>query len=340
MAEINEYALCQIDRIKETCERIKPIVVIQCTAYNHEAYIKDALEGFVMQKTDFPFVAIVHDDASTDKTAEIINKYAKTYPDIILPIFEKENQYTKKNLGSVMNEASFITGAKYIAICEGDDYWTDPHKLQKQVNILEIHPEYSMCFHKASIKYEKPSTPDKTLEYNYANLKSRVYTIDEIHKTFIVPTCSVLFRASIYDKYISDSDYCVGDNVLWTVCASCGQIYCLSDTMSEYRINNNGWVRRNEASQSIRIKKYKKWYNHYRALRKNYPEIQSTQIFYNEIKYAAIITYTDIKPLKKIVIHFYKFSKLYGNKYLKIFFYNLFCFLKYKISNLLKISSK
>ncbi len=101
-----------------------------------------------MQKTNFPFVAIVHDDASTDGTAAIIKEYAEKYPDIIKPIYETENQYSKRDgsLTRIMKEACEATGAKYIAMCEGDDYWTDPLKLQKQVDFLESHPDYGMCY--------------------------------------------------------------------------------------------------------------------------------------------------------------------------------------------------
>lgn len=125
----------------------EPLMVsIRCLAYNHEKSIRETLESFVMQKTNFRFEAIVHDDASTDGTAGIIREYAEKYPDIIKPIYETENQYSKHDgsLFSIMNKA--CTG-KYIAYCEGDDYWIDPLKLQKQVDYLEAHPEvvYSCC---------------------------------------------------------------------------------------------------------------------------------------------------------------------------------------------------
>ena len=103
---------------------------IVCTAYNHEKYIRSALDGFVMQKTNFAFEAIVHDDASTDGTADIIREYAKKYPDIIVPIIQTENQHSKKV--QITREIIFpMIKGKYIAFCEGDDYWTDPYKLQK-----------------------------------------------------------------------------------------------------------------------------------------------------------------------------------------------------------------
>ena len=126
----------------------KTLVAIKCAVYNHEPYLRDCLEGFVMQQTNFPFVAIVHDDASTDGSAAIIREYEEKYPDIIKPIYEAENQYSKHDgsLGRIMNAAIDATGAKYIAMCEGDDYWTDPLKLQKQVDFLESHPEVGLCY--------------------------------------------------------------------------------------------------------------------------------------------------------------------------------------------------
>lgn len=129
------------------------MVTIRCLAYNHEPYIRQCLEGFVMQKTNFRFEAIVHDDASTDGTAAIIKEYAEKYPDIIKPIFETENQYSKHD-GSIRRIMNEHTNGKYIALCEGDDYWTDPLKLQKQVNFLESHLEYTMS-HTNNICYNQ-----------------------------------------------------------------------------------------------------------------------------------------------------------------------------------------
>jgi len=125
------------------------MVSIICNAYNHEDYISDALEGFVMQKTNFKFEVLVHDDASTDNTANIIREYESRYPDLIKPIYQTENQYSKKR-GLVAKIQFGRAVGKYIAFCEGDDYWTDPLKLQKQFDALEAHPEADMCTHAAS----------------------------------------------------------------------------------------------------------------------------------------------------------------------------------------------
>ena len=122
------------------------MVSVCCLAYNHEQYIRDALDGFVSQKVDFKYEVFVHDDASTDRTPEIIREYAEKYPDIIKPIFQTENQYSK---GVAISRDIIYprTSGKYIALCEGDDYWCDEHKLQRQVDFLEAHEDYSACVH-------------------------------------------------------------------------------------------------------------------------------------------------------------------------------------------------
>lgn len=136
-----------------------PLVSIRCLVYNHEPYLRQCLDGFVMQKTTFPFEAIVHDDASTDGSAAIIREYAEKYPDIIKPIYETENQFSKHD-GSMHRkiEAAVHPKSIYIALCEGDDYWTDPHKLQIQVDFLESHPDFSLTVHEYTEWDEKKKT--------------------------------------------------------------------------------------------------------------------------------------------------------------------------------------
>ncbi|NCD41933.1 MAG: glycosyltransferase, partial [Bacteroidia bacterium] len=129
------------------------MVSICCITYNHEPFIRQCLDGFLMQKTDFPFKIVIHDDCSTDKTPDVIREYKQKYPDILCPIFQEVNQMSKGHSITV----EFVLPAchgKYIALCEGDDYWTDPLKLQKQVDFLEAHPEYSLCGHNTKIVYE------------------------------------------------------------------------------------------------------------------------------------------------------------------------------------------
>ena len=121
------------------------MVSICCITYNQEAYIRDALDGFIKQKTNFQWELLIHDDASTDRTAEIIREYAKRYPDRIFPILQTENQYSQ-GLTNISGTFNFPRArGKYIAMCEGDDYWTDETKLQRQVDFMEAHPGCSLC---------------------------------------------------------------------------------------------------------------------------------------------------------------------------------------------------
>lgn len=125
------------------------LVSINCITYNHENYIREAIESLLMQNTDFKFEILIHDDASTDNTSEIIKEYQQKYPDLIKPIYQIENQYSKGIKITPLNIKR--AKGKYIAFCEGDDYWTDPFKLQKQVDFMEANPDYSMCGHATKI---------------------------------------------------------------------------------------------------------------------------------------------------------------------------------------------
>ena len=170
------------------------MVTICCTAYNHEPYIRQCLEGFVMQKANFHFEAIVHDDASTDGTAVIIQEYAEKYPNIIKPIYETENQYSKKDgsLAKIMNEHMH---GKYIAMCEGDDYWIDPLKLQKQVDFLEQNLDYVFCCHRYKIYDENKMLFRKEYGYDYYE-KNNNLSIDNalFLKVWVTQYCTSLFR--------------------------------------------------------------------------------------------------------------------------------------------------
>ena len=205
-------------------------VAIKCLVYNHEPYLRECLEGFVMQQTDFPFVAIVHDDASTDHSADIIREYAAKYPDIIHPIYETENQYSKKNgsLTKIMDTALAATGAPYIALCEGDDYWTDPKKLQKQVDFLESHPEYSMCFSNAKVI---GGTNEEVHMYDF--LQNRDYQAIDILKKWTIPTCTVLYRRGV--RLVPNKSIVFGDIYLFLQLAQQGKVRCQNEEMACYR---------------------------------------------------------------------------------------------------------
>lgn len=242
----------------------KILVAIQCFTYNHERYIEECLNGFVIQKTNFNFVAIVHDDASTDNTANIVRKYEKKYPNIIHGIYETENQYSKGNgiLNRIMDDTCMATGAKYVAICEGDDYWIDPYKLQKQVDFLDAHQEYGMCMTHCLRKYEKYQTFDSEVIG-----KSYVYNFESILLDEPSVTLTSLFRMDLYRKYMLDINpyskkWLMGDTPLWLWFSANSLIYNMEDVTAVYRVlehsaSHSNNIRRiisfNNSAKNIRL---------------------------------------------------------------------------------------
>lgn len=220
------------------------MVSIRCATYNHAPYIHQCLDGFIMQKTNFRFEVIVHDDASTDGTADIVREYAAKYPDIIKPMFEESNQYSVNQ--EAMNERINLrlTG-KYIAICEGDDYWISPEKLQKQVTYMENHPECTMTCHRAQLLSQKIG---KIVGEQYCmNNDGILDPKDIINRTGLyIPTCSLLFKKNLWDNYPHYCQNCnVGDYPLQITAAMKGQVYYFNINMGVYRIENTmSWAGR------------------------------------------------------------------------------------------------
>lgn len=226
---------------REALENRDVMVCIRCITYNHEPYIRDTLEGFVMQQTNFPFVAIVHDDASTDGTADIIREYTTKYPDIIKPIYETENQYSKRDgtLGRIMDKACLDSNAKYIAICEGDDYWTDPLKLQKQVDFLESHPDYSLVFANARLHY------DSGLSNETFPIETKQYTPLELYKRYYVPTPTIIYRATIlnsdcFKTFDKIKNPVFGDLTICMAATTSGKVFGMNDIVCGYRRLSTG----------------------------------------------------------------------------------------------------
>lgn len=221
-----------------------PLVAIQCLVYNHEPYLRDCLEGFVMQQTNFPFVAIVHDDASTDGSAAIIREYEEKYPDIIKPIYETENQYSKGDgsLGRVMNEAVDAIGAKYIAMCEGDDYWIDPLKLQKQVDILETDKTLmAVCTDTSIVDNQGNVLNAKRGEVVKDNKEGRYTLRDFFEGNHQYPTASVVYRNIHKDEILQMMAHTrnayLGDWTMWICLHIFGDFYYINEPLVAYRIN-------------------------------------------------------------------------------------------------------
>lgn len=221
-----------------------PLVSISCITYNHEPYIVQALDGFLMQKTSFPFEVLVHDDASTDRTADIIREYEKKFPKIIKPIYQKENQYSK-GFTSVTATWNFPRAqGKYMALCEGDDYWIDENKLQMQVDFLENNPEYGMCYTNFNLVSEKSKNiKQKALDTKKWNLKNWI-----ISPGYTCPP-SWCFRKELIKK-IPKIDSCDGTFIYFAVFLYNTKVHCFKNSVTScYRILKES------ASHSVSAKK-------------------------------------------------------------------------------------
>lgn len=217
------------------------LVSVICNAFNHEAYIRDALEGFVQQKTNFPFEILVHDDASTDHTADIIREYELKYPEIIKPIYETENQYSKADDSLTRIQFGRARG-KYIALCEGDDYWTDPQKLQKQADALERHPEIDICATGA-----KTEADGKIAGKIAPSATDVVFTPEQVIAGGggFVATASLMFRKSIYDNPLPFFQMLRLDYSVQIMGSLKGGMLYLADQTCVYRIAAQGsWTSR------------------------------------------------------------------------------------------------
>lgn len=232
-------------------------VSVLCLAYNHNKYIKQALDSIIAQKTNFLFEIVIHDDASTDGTAEIIEKYAVRYPDLIHPLFEDENQYSKGR--DVLADLSLPhTRGKYIAICECDDYWTDDSKLQRQYDIMEKHPELDMCACRA---VEIAGQSGLEIQEIRPKKKDSILTVEEVilGGGRYLATASLFFRKSLYDLRMEFEKELYFDYSHQIKGALRGGIYYLDTRMAVYRREAEGsWTMRigkNTENRNAHIKK-------------------------------------------------------------------------------------
>jgi len=215
-----------------------PLVSISCAAYNHAPYIRQCLDGFIMQKTNFPIEVLINDDASTDGTAEIIKEYEQKYPEIIKPIYQTENQYSKGISISRSFNYPRVQG-KYMALCEGDDYWIDEYKLQKQVDFMEANEEYSICFHNVKIYHE---SEEKFSDLYQVPEMPEITDIKNLAAANYIHTPSVLYRnntQSIND-YNNFPVLVIGDYILHMLFVKHGKIKRINEEMAVYRVHEGG----------------------------------------------------------------------------------------------------
>lgn len=220
-----------------------PDISICCTCYNHKNYIEKSLEGMLAQKGDFSFEILIHDDASSDTSPQIIACYAQRYPNIIKPILQSENQYSK---GLPINETfnfSRATG-KYIALCEGDDYWTDEQKLAKQFSYMEAHADCRFCFSNAQVIDQKDDSKRRFLPYYPDEAKifskpSKDFDFAEMLDLSFLPTASFFFRRVDYEAHADflKQPFPYGDLRFKLHFTSLGYAHCIDEETCVYRLN-------------------------------------------------------------------------------------------------------
>ena len=266
IAEFHQIPLISETELKSSWLKDGPQVSIVCTTFNHEKYLEDAIRGFLIQKTEFPFEIILHDDASTDGTRDIIRRYAEAYPTIIKPVYQSENQYSKGVL-MLLHAASYATG-EFVAFCEGDDYWLDSDKLQTQVDTLQRFPQADICFHAAIKTIKEQVQPLLFCRRGEGECMLDVRAIIREGGSFM-PTAAMLLRTSFFDRIGAETTDFYRRNLdayFFQIFASLrgGAVY-IDRPMSVYRSFSEGsWTQTVNQDQTF----YKKWaVNYLEALR-------------------------------------------------------------------------
>lgn len=244
------------------------MVSVNCVTFNHKDYIRQALDSFLMQKTNFEFEILVHDDASTDGTGEILREYEKKYPGKVLPLIQTENQYSQ-GIDNISGAFNFPRArGKYIFMCDGDDYWISPDKMQKQVDYMESHPECTLCIHSARIELVGKALTEGQMRPYCGN---RVISPEEIvDKTSGYAMSAMAFPSRIVknlpDYYVECP---VGDTPIQMIAASEGYGYYFDEPMSGYRVGVAGsWTMEGKSGdyakkQQVYYERMKKVYELY-----------------------------------------------------------------------------
>jgi glycosyltransferase involved in cell wall biosynthesis len=276
------------------------LLSICCLTYNHANFIEQAIEGFLAQKTDFLYEVLIHDDASTDGTTAIIQSYQARFPEIIKPIIQKENQWSK-GLRAVSATYNFPRAkGKYIAICEGDDFWTDPYKLQKQVDFLENNPDYVACVHGAhffneslnSMILTKFNKVQKDFDLNLFKI------LNELGNVY--PSCSIVMRNTppFYPKDLLI--FPSGDLTLIIFLKLKGKIRFMKGLWATYRIHPNGVYQGEKHGLKNIIKNRYLIQKYYSNLSKKLPKSSTRRLlFLFKVKNYLSIMYLKMKILVK-----------------------------------------
>jgi len=212
-----------------------PLVSVRVITYNHENFIAQCIEGILMQRTDFPFEVVIGEDCSTDRTREIVLDYQARYPDKIRTITSEANVGAMNNVIRVQQACQ----GKYHAYCEGDDYWIDPLKLQKQADFLEAHPDVSLCFHNVIILNESKTFGRLCFESPFPETMD----FNQVHGNcgIIPPMVSIMARGEVLATLPAwRAKIKFGDVLVWLWCAHHGNYGYLNEVMSVYRRHSGG----------------------------------------------------------------------------------------------------
>ena len=260
------------------------MVSICCITYNHESYIEDALNGFIHQKTNFKYEIVISNDCSTDKTQQVIDKFKEKYPDLIRDISPRENLGSINNFYYALNSCK----GKYIAFCEGDDYWIDENKLQIQVEFLEHNPDYGMCYTQAKKFFQDKQKFSKNRFGNY---------VDSFEDLLIngnrIPTLTVCARKELITQYAveikpQEHNWLMGDYPMWLYIASRSKVQFFDEVTAVYR------VLQNSASHSTDIEKRISFSNNVYEIKKFFSKEYNIEIENLSAEYIRFHVFIDL----------------------------------------------
>lgn len=322
-----------IEKIKQ--QKFLPKVSICCITYNHAKYIRQALDSFLMQKTNFPYEVLIHDDASTDGTTEIIKEYENKYPEIIKPIYQKENQFSKGVSISKTFNFPRVKG-KYVALCEGDDYWTDENKLQKQVDFMDANPDYTICFHDVKRIFEISSQENDIYPTAATKQVCPLYDFNNLLHCNFIQTNSVMYRWDAVKNVCKNfpDNILPGDWYLHLMFAKEGKIKHLPEVMSVYRINSGGiWSQSYSDREQFFLKIYARFLNFSDAVCKNLEKNsnRSKDVFlkHMEIVLDVLKKHKKLNTVRLLMLKYWDYRLYRKIKYNKLFIRVLWFILKF-----------
>ena len=294
-----------------------PLVSVCTITYNHEKFIADAIEGVVNQKCNFKFEMVIGEDGSKDRTRQIIEEYAAKYPDIIVPL------YAEKNMGAKFNATNTLMHCrgKYIAFLEGDDFWTDPHKLQNQFDFMEANPEFTLCFTRVEVQDQHGNEAISP----YPEFTGDEFTLEDVamaEKCFI-PTVTMFFR-NIFPRPLPDfyTNATSGDVAMHLLLGDKGKFKCLPGITAVYREHPGGITKTEKVKKEAYTELFKLFaganeyfeFRHDKLIRRRLLQMSKIKLIFGskdlkglkKMKYVAenasdYLKYTDKKNIKEII---------------------------------------